>query len=66
MSLIEAGSYPGGGVYTCIWSRQERYMKLYFTLNFYISIKLAYENQFINLKFKSVYSALQTYAFPKA
>lgn len=41
-------------------------MKLYFKLNFYISIKLAYENQFINLKFKSVYSALQTYAFPKA
>lgn len=40
-------------------------MKLYFTLNFYISIKLAYENQFINLRSKLVYSALQTYAFPK-
>lgn len=40
-------------------------MKVYFALSFYINIKLAYENQFINLRSKLVYSALQTYAFPK-
>lgn len=36
-------------------------MKVYFALNFYISIKLAFENQFINLRSKLVYSALQNW-----
>lgn len=56
--ILEVGFIHAYGV-------DRRDMKLYFALNFYISIKLAYESQFINLRSKLVYSALQTYAFPK-